>query len=161
MTRLLEAGFIDTFRHFYPDRTDAYTWWSFMPKVRQRNIGWRIDYFFVSARLRRIYGGRADRQRHHGQRHCPVGLLMRDPGERAEACNRSSANLSPGVRQQATAAACRSALLIRGTRHAAARSPAPARAATSRRTGAQPGFPAVLPDEAVSTQPSRPRTRIA
>ncbi len=51
MTRLLDAGFIDTFRQQYPDRTDAYTWWSNMPKVRERNVGWRIDYFLVSARL--------------------------------------------------------------------------------------------------------------
>ena len=51
MTKLLESGFVDSFRHLHPDRTDAYTWWSFMPKVRERNIGWRIDYFLVSARL--------------------------------------------------------------------------------------------------------------
>ena len=48
---LLEAGFIDSFRYFYPERTDAYTWWSYMSKVRERNIGWRIDYFVVSERL--------------------------------------------------------------------------------------------------------------
>src|SRR5690554_2496071 len=47
-TTLLEAGFIDTFRHFYPDKTDAYTWWSYFAKSRERNIGWRIDYFLVS-----------------------------------------------------------------------------------------------------------------
>jgi exodeoxyribonuclease III (xth) len=74
MERLLDAGFIDTFRHLYPDRTDAYTWWSFMPKVRERNIGWRIDYFLVAARL-------ADKVREAtiesaimGSDHCPVTL---------------------------------------------------------------------------------------
>ncbi|MGE7906461.1 exodeoxyribonuclease III [Peribacillus sp. NPDC094092] len=51
MTELLDAGFIDTFRHFYPDREDAYSWWSYMAKVRERNIGWRIDYFIVSQRM--------------------------------------------------------------------------------------------------------------
>ena len=45
MSALLEAGFIDSFRYFYPDQTGAYTWWSYMSKVRERNIGWRIDYF--------------------------------------------------------------------------------------------------------------------
>ncbi|MGG0845300.1 exodeoxyribonuclease III [Peribacillus simplex] len=51
MTELLDAGFIDTFRHFYPNQEGAYTWWSYMAKVRERNIGWRIDYFIVSKRL--------------------------------------------------------------------------------------------------------------
>ena len=48
MSHLLESGFTDSFRYLYPDRTDAYTWWSYMSKVRERNIGWRIDYFLVS-----------------------------------------------------------------------------------------------------------------
>ena len=48
---LLDAGFIDSFRYFYPEQTDAYTWWSYMSKVRERNIGWRIDYFVVSERF--------------------------------------------------------------------------------------------------------------
>ncbi|MBO0998549.1 exodeoxyribonuclease III [Bacillus sp. SD075] len=51
MTELLDAGFIDTFRHFYPEQEGAYTWWSYMAKVRERNIGWRIDYFIVSKRM--------------------------------------------------------------------------------------------------------------
>ena len=51
MTDLLDAGFIDTFRYFYPDREGAYSWWSYMAKVRERNIGWRIDYFIVSKRM--------------------------------------------------------------------------------------------------------------
>ena len=51
MTTLLSEGFTDTFRHLYPDREGAYTWWSYMNKVRERNIGWRIDYFIVSNRI--------------------------------------------------------------------------------------------------------------
>ncbi|MGG0247576.1 exodeoxyribonuclease III [Peribacillus frigoritolerans] len=51
MTELLDSVFIDTFRHFYPDQEGSYTWWSYMAKVRERNIGWRIDYFIVSKRL--------------------------------------------------------------------------------------------------------------
>lgn len=74
MTMLLNAGFIDTFRHLYPDRTDAYTWWSNMPNVRARNIGWRIDYFLVSARLApRIIDARIDAHI-MGSDHCPVVL---------------------------------------------------------------------------------------
>ena len=48
MTELLNAGFIDTFRYLYPDKTDAYTWWSYFASAREKNIGWRIDYFIVS-----------------------------------------------------------------------------------------------------------------
>lgn len=51
MTALLSSGFTDTFRALHPNRKDAYTWWSYMNKVRERNIGWRIDYFIVSDRL--------------------------------------------------------------------------------------------------------------
>ncbi|MBP1934261.1 exodeoxyribonuclease-3 [Ammoniphilus resinae] len=50
MTDLLRAGFVDSFRYMYPDQEGAYTWWSYMAKVRERNIGWRIDYFIVSER---------------------------------------------------------------------------------------------------------------
>jgi len=76
-TRLLEAGFVDTFRYFYPDRTDAYTWWSNMPGVRERNIGWRIDYFLVSERLKPyLVDARIDA---HvlGSDHCPIVLEMK------------------------------------------------------------------------------------
>ncbi|NMA62238.1 MAG: exodeoxyribonuclease III, partial [Firmicutes bacterium] len=51
-TELLEAGFIDTFRHLYPDKVDAYTWWSYFANSRERNIGWRIDYFLISNELK-------------------------------------------------------------------------------------------------------------
>ena len=76
MTELLDAGFIDTFRHFYPEQTDAYSWWSYMPKVRERNVGWRIDYFLASSRLSPLL---SDAQIDHqimGSDHCPVILNM-------------------------------------------------------------------------------------
>jgi exodeoxyribonuclease III len=74
MTTLLESGFIDTFRYLYPDKEEAYTWWSYMNKVRERNIGWRIDYFIVSERIKDLL---IDAQIHShvmGSDHCPVVL---------------------------------------------------------------------------------------
>lgn len=74
MTSLLENGFVDSFRHCHPDKEGAYTWWSYMNKVRERNIGWRIDYFIVSESLRE----RLIRADIHadvmGSDHCPVVL---------------------------------------------------------------------------------------
>lgn len=78
MTQLLAAGFIDTFRHFYPDRADAYTWWSNMPKVRERNIGWRIDYFLASARLAPSLLDAQIDAHITGSDHCPVILKIAD-----------------------------------------------------------------------------------
>lgn len=78
MTALLAGGFIDTFRHFYPDKTDAYSWWSYMPKVRERNVGWRIDYFLASARLApKLIDAGIDCDI-LGSDHCPVVLQMED-----------------------------------------------------------------------------------
>jgi len=77
MTRLLDAGFIDTFRHFYPDRTDAYSWWSNMPKVRERNVGWRIDYFLASARLAPSLVDAQIDAHVLGSDHCPIALEMK------------------------------------------------------------------------------------
>ncbi|SFF05763.1 exodeoxyribonuclease-3 [Paenibacillus algorifonticola] len=74
MTELLAAGFIDSFRHLYPDRTDAYTWWSYMPKVRERNVGWRIDYFLISERLAPVLKDAAIDSAILGSDHCPVLL---------------------------------------------------------------------------------------
>lgn len=74
MTRLLESGFIDTYRHFYPDRTDAYTWWSNMPGVRERNVGWRIDYFLASERLQPFLVDAGIDAHILGSDHCPVTL---------------------------------------------------------------------------------------
>jgi len=76
MERLLASGFVDTFRHLYPDRTDAYTWWSFMPKVRERNIGWRIDYFLVSARIADKIKEATIESAIMGSDHCPVTLVI-------------------------------------------------------------------------------------
>jgi len=76
MTKLLEAGFVDTFRHLYPEKGDVYSWWSYMNKVRERNIGWRIDYFIISTRLTDQL---VDSQIHckiMGSDHCPVYLEM-------------------------------------------------------------------------------------
>ncbi|MNB65966.1 Exodeoxyribonuclease [compost metagenome] len=76
MTELLEAGFLDTFRYLYPDKSDMYSWWSYMPKVRERNVGWRIDYFLVSSRLASSVT-RADIEcAVMGSDHCPVVLEL-------------------------------------------------------------------------------------
>ncbi len=76
MTVLLDAGFVDTFRHLYPERTEAYSWWSNMPGVRERNVGWRIDYFLTSNRLSpSIIDAQIDCEI-RGSDHCPVVLLM-------------------------------------------------------------------------------------
>ena len=75
-TELLDAGFIDTFRSLYPDRTDAYSWWSYRAAARQRNVGWRIDYFVVSERLRGNINDAYILPEVMGSDHCPVGLDM-------------------------------------------------------------------------------------
>jgi exodeoxyribonuclease III len=74
MTSLLDAGFIDSFRYFYPDHTDSYTWWSYMSKVRERNIGWRIDYFIVSKQLENHLKDACIHADILGSDHCPVVL---------------------------------------------------------------------------------------
>ena len=76
MTRLLSEGFTYTFRYLYPDRTGAYSWWSYMFNARANNAGWRIDYFIVSDRLRdRIADARIDAHV-YGSDHCPVVLEL-------------------------------------------------------------------------------------
>ena len=74
MTALLDAGFIDTFRSLNPDKRDAYTWWSYMGTSRERNVGWRIDYFLTSARLRDKITNAFIMPEVYGSDHCPVGL---------------------------------------------------------------------------------------
>ncbi|PLT35552.1 exodeoxyribonuclease III [Bacillus sp. V5-8f] len=74
MTELLGSGFIDTFRHLYPDKEGAYTWWSYMNKVRERNIGWRIDYFIISSRLAESIQAAEIHSHVLGSDHCPVML---------------------------------------------------------------------------------------
>ncbi len=75
-TRLLEAGFTDTFRHLNPDQTGAYTWWSYMFKARANNAGWRIDYFVVSNRLAEKIRETPIYSQVMGSDHCPVGLEL-------------------------------------------------------------------------------------
>lgn len=74
MTKLLESGFIDSFRHLYPEKSDSYTWWSYMNKVRDRNIGWRIDYFITSKRLAPYIKDAQIHSHVMGSDHCPVML---------------------------------------------------------------------------------------
>jgi len=76
MTELLGSGFTDFFRCLYPDKRDAYTWWSYMRGVRERNIGWRIDYFLGSDRLRRQVTDAFILPDIYGSDHCPVGLMI-------------------------------------------------------------------------------------
>lgn len=84
MTCLLDSGFLDSFRHLYPDRTDAYSWWSYMPRIRERNVGWRIDYFLLSKRLAPYLVDALIDSEVLGSDHCPVGLLIRNPAEPGE-----------------------------------------------------------------------------
>ena len=75
-TKLLDAGFTDTFRHRHPDATGAYSWWSYMFKARQNNAGWRIDYFIVSDRLADKITNASIFSDIMGSDHCPVGLEL-------------------------------------------------------------------------------------
>ncbi len=75
---LLEAGFIDTFRYFYPDLESAYSWWSYRFKAREKNAGWRIDYFLVSNKLNNSLKDAVIYKNIFGSDHCPVGLLIED-----------------------------------------------------------------------------------
>lgn len=78
MTTLLKEGFTDTFRYFYPDTEGAYTWWSYMSKVRERNIGWRIDYFIASNRLENRLQDSYIHPQILGSDHCPIILEVAD-----------------------------------------------------------------------------------
>ena len=80
-TELLDAGFIDTFRYFYPDRTGIYSWWSYRFKAREKNAGWRIDYFVTSASLADRLVSAAIHNEIFGSDHCPVELVLKDQGE--------------------------------------------------------------------------------
>ncbi len=71
---LLEHGFVDSYRHFYPEKEGAYSWWSYMNKVRERNIGWRIDYFIVSERFKDQLKDAHIYSHVMGSDHCPVAL---------------------------------------------------------------------------------------
>lgn len=76
MSRFLASGFVDSFRYFYPDRTGSYSWWSYRTNCRERNIGWRIDYFIVSKRLAPKLQGAAIHSDILGSDHCPVELTI-------------------------------------------------------------------------------------
>jgi len=76
MTDLLAAGFTDSFRHLYPDTTDAYTWWSYMGQARAKNVGWRIDYFLVSNALAKGITEAKIYPEVMGSDHCPVSLRL-------------------------------------------------------------------------------------
>ena len=74
MTQLLKAGFTDSFRYLYPDKENAYSWWSYMGRAREKNVGWRIDYFIVSNDMKHKIKEATIYPQIMGSDHCPVGL---------------------------------------------------------------------------------------
>jgi len=76
MTHLLNAGFTDTFRYFYPTKEDCYSWWSYRANARAKNVGWRIDYFLISNRLSTELKDATIYDEILGSDHCPVGLTL-------------------------------------------------------------------------------------
>ncbi|MEL3972262.1 exodeoxyribonuclease III [Rossellomorea oryzaecorticis] len=76
MTLFLESGFVDSFRYLYPEKDESYTWWSYMSKVRERNIGWRIDYFILSKRMESCIIDADIHSSILGSDHCPVYLEL-------------------------------------------------------------------------------------
>ncbi len=78
LTALLDSGYIDTFRHFHPDEVGAYSWWSYRFHAREKNAGWRIDYFLASRALEDRLTGACIHPEIMGSDHCPVELTLRD-----------------------------------------------------------------------------------
>ncbi len=78
MTELLESGFVDSFRHFYPEKEFAYSWWSYRGQARANNTGWRIDYFIVSPNLVDKMEDSYILPEVLGSDHCPVGIIIKD-----------------------------------------------------------------------------------
>lgn len=76
MTQLLGSGFVDTYRALYPDQKAAYSWWSYRGRAREKNVGWRIDYFLVSESLRSAITAAAIHPEVMGSDHCPVELVL-------------------------------------------------------------------------------------
>ena len=76
-SKVLENGYVDTFRYFYPDLKDAYSWWSYMGQARSRNVGWRIDYFVVSETLKSKLEDAKIHSAVQGSDHCPVELDLK------------------------------------------------------------------------------------
>ncbi len=74
MTELLNSGFIDTYRYLYPQKTEAYSWWSYMGHAREKNVGWRIDYFIISENIKDKIEEASIYPEIYGSDHCPVGL---------------------------------------------------------------------------------------
>lgn len=74
MTQLLESGFTDSFRYLYPDKKEAYSWWSYMGRAREKNVGWRIDYFIVSKNIESKIKEAKIHSKIMGSDHCPVEL---------------------------------------------------------------------------------------
>ena len=74
MTELLDSGFTDSFRYLYPEKTDSYTWWSYFANSREKNIGWRIDYFIVSKSIKNTIQEAYIYDTILGSDHCPVGI---------------------------------------------------------------------------------------
>lgn len=77
MTALQQAGYLDSFRYFYPEVTGAYSWWSYLYHARENNAGWRIDYFLVSQKLESFLEDAKIHSEVMGSDHCPVELLLR------------------------------------------------------------------------------------
>ena len=77
MTELLDNGFVDSFRYLYPDKEECYTWWSYMFHAREKNVGWRIDYFIVSQKIKERIEEAKIYQDILGSDHCPVGLEIK------------------------------------------------------------------------------------
>lgn len=76
MTELLDAGFTDSFRYKYPDKENEYSWWSYMGRAREKNVGWRIDYFIVSNDIAKKIKDATIHQEVYGSDHCPVELII-------------------------------------------------------------------------------------
>lgn len=76
-SELLDSGFIDTYRYFYPEIPDMYSWWSYITKARERNIGWRIDYFLVSKDFEDKILDASIHMEQMGSDHCPVVLYLK------------------------------------------------------------------------------------
>ena len=76
MDRYTQGGFVDTFRHFFPEKTEAYSWWSYRAGAREKNVGWRIDYFLVSASFLSSLSGAFILKKVMGSDHCPIGVEL-------------------------------------------------------------------------------------
>lgn len=76
MDRFTQGGFVDTFRYFFPDKTDAYSWWSYRAGAREKNVGWRIDYFLVSSAFLSSVSSASILNEVMGSDHCPIGVEL-------------------------------------------------------------------------------------